>query len=64
MKNNENYIFMCAGYYCLLKYMPSYLSVTLWVLFKSMQLFWKVIMHNDVTGCVTFISNKIEYLKK
>ena len=21
-------------------------------------------MHNDVTGCVTFISNKIEYLKK
>ena len=21
-------------------------------------------MHNDVTGCVTFTSNRIEYLKK
>ena len=29
-----------------------------------MKLFWKIIVHNDVTGCVIFISNKIEYLKK
>ena len=29
-----------------------------------MKLFWKVIMYNDVTGCVIFVSNKIEYLKK
>ena len=28
-----------------------------------MKLFWKVIVHNDVTGYVIFISNKIEYLK-
>ena len=41
-----------------LKYMPRYLRVILWVLFESMKLIWKVIMHNDVTGCVTFISNK------
>ena len=32
--------------------------------FKLMQLFGKVIMHNDVTGCVIFKSNKIEYLEK
>ena len=29
-----------------------------------MKLFLKVIMHNDVTGCVILISNKIEYLDK
>ena len=29
-----------------------------------MKLFWKVIMHYHVTGCVIFISNKTEYLKK
>ena len=29
-----------------------------------MKLFWKVIMHSDVTGGVTFASDKIEYLKK
>ena len=32
--------------------------------FKSMKFFLKVIMHYDVTGCVIFISNKIEYLEK
>ena len=30
----------------------------------QMKLFWKVIMRIDVTGCVIFISNKIEYLEK
>ena len=29
-----------------------------------MKLFWKVIMHSDVTDCVIFISSKIEYLEK
>ena len=29
-----------------------------------MKLFWNVIVHSDVTGCVIFISSKIEYLKK
>ena len=29
-----------------------------------MQLFWKAIMQYDVTGCVIFKSNKIEYLEK
>ena len=28
------------------------------------KLFRKVIMRNDVTGCVIFISNKIEFLEK
>ena len=28
-----------------------------------MKLFWKAIVHNDVTDGIIFMSNKIEYLK-
>ncbi len=26
--------------------------------------FWKVIMHHDVTSCVIYISNEVEYWRK
>ena len=47
-----------------LTYMPRYLRVIFSALFKSMKPFSKVIMQNHITACVTFIPNKIEYLKK
>ena len=42
---------------CLI-FKPGYLSAIIWLLYKLMNLFRKVIMRNDVTGCV--VSHQIK----
>ena len=43
---------------------PGYLSVIFWLLYKLMKLFRKVVMRNDVTDCVIFVSNRVNFSKR